>query len=130
MITLLTIGQTPREDLMYPFIMEEFKYTLSLKGALDEFTEKEIEDLEKQDVNRPLFVRTRYGTANIGHASIEKELQRLIFNFEKLSEAIVILCTSEFNCQSNETEIILPVLEMKNKMANMDSTKNSNIYSY
>src|SRR5690625_1135139 len=110
MITLLTIGQTPREDLLHPFKEEQFEEKLNMKGALDELTEEEIQLLEKKNNENPLFVRTRNGSANIAHEYIEAELQKLVNEYESRSKAMVILCMGEFNCQSNQAEILQPII--------------------
>lgn len=123
MITLLTIGQTPREDLKHPFQEEQFEEKLNIKGALDELTDQEIQLLEKKSNNDQLFVRTRNRDANIAHEYIETELQKLVKDYELVSKAIVILCMGEFNCQSKKVQILQPIQEMKLQVKEIEKSK-------
>ncbi|MCC3359163.1 AroM family protein [Bacillus sp. REN16] len=122
MITLFTIGQTPRPDLLGPFQYAKFEQELNLVGVLDELSEQEILKLQEHGGEPLLFVRTRYGTANIGHDYIESKMQELVKKYETVSSAAVILCMGEFDCSSKRMQIVQPVLEMRDKGREVQDT--------
>ena len=114
MITLITIGQTPREDLMKAFHLGGIE-NARLIGALDSVSSEKIKELEKIPGEEKLYVVLRDGMANINHHLIEERVEQLIREFENSSNAIAILCMSEFNCTSNQTDVIYPIKELRKK---------------
>ncbi|MFF2853481.1 MULTISPECIES: AroM family protein [unclassified Peribacillus] len=115
MITLITIGQTPRHDLMKAFNLGGVM-DVQLIGALDKVSLDEINMLEKLSGEEKLYVVLKNGMANINHEIIEQKVGKLIKEYADSSEAIALLCMSEFKCTSNQTEIIYPINEMKEKV--------------
>lgn len=107
MITLITIGQTPREDLLKAFHLGGVK-DFQLVGALDDVSQEEIKTLEKLPGEEKLYVVLKNGMANIHHNIIEQYVKNLIKQYENSSEVIAVLCMSEFACTSERTPIIYP----------------------
>lgn len=127
MITLLTIGQTPREDLMKAFHLGGVD-ELQLIGALDDVSQEKINWLANQPGEEKLYVVLKNGMANINHQLIEQKIEKLIKEYEKSSEAIAVLCMSEFECTSNQTPVIYPVQEMKEAVAGIQSEDTTVIF--
>ncbi|MET1178283.1 AroM family protein [Peribacillus simplex] len=115
MITLITIGQTPREDLMKAFNLGGVM-DAQLIGALDKVSLDEISMLEKLPGEEKLYVVLKSGMANINHEIIEQKVEKLITEYAASSEAIALLCMSEFKCTSNQTKVVYPIKEMKEKV--------------
>jgi protein AroM len=120
MFTLLTIGQTPREDLMKPIHLGGVQ-DVQLVGVLDGVSNDEINMLEKTPGEEKLYVVLKNGTANINHDSIEHRVEKLITQYEDSSDAIALLCMSEFTCTSDQTTIIYPIKELREKAGEIKS---------
>ena len=120
MFTLVTIGQTPREDLM-KVIDRGGIGDFQLVGVLDGVSNDEINMLEKIPGEEKLYVVLNDGTANINHDSIEQRVEMLITKYEDSSDAIAVLCMSEFKCTSDQTTIIYPIKELHEKARNINS---------
>lgn len=118
MITLITIGQTPREDLLKAFKFGGVS-NFQLVGALDDVSQNEIDMLEKQPGEEKLFVVLKNSMANIKHEMIEQKVENLIKEYEDSSDAIAVLCMSEFKCISKRTKVIYPIKEMKEKVGDI-----------
>ncbi|MFJ5623751.1 AroM family protein [Peribacillus loiseleuriae] len=127
MITLITIGQTPREDLLKAFKIGGVS-DFQLVGALDDVSQNEIDMLEKQSGEEKLFVVLKNGMANMNHEIIEQKVENLIKEYEDCSDAIAVLCMSEFTCTSNKTEIIYPIKELKGKVGDIKSNDTTIIF--
>ncbi|WP_025785882.1 AroM family protein [Sporosarcina sp. D27] len=112
MITLLTIGQTPRPDLLAPFVSKNISH-VRLVGALDDITPEAIHQLPISDKEEKLYAVLNDGSATVGHQFIEQRLQKLVHQFEPTSEAIAILCMSEFSHLSSEVPLLFPFEELK-----------------
>ncbi|WP_399630176.1 AroM family protein [Sporosarcina sp. SG10008] len=124
MFTLITIGQTPREDLMKAINIGGVQ-DVQLVGALDGVSNDEINMLKKTPGEEKLYVVLKNGTANINHDIIEHRVGMLITQYEDSSDAIVLLCMSEFTCTSDQTTIIYPIKELHEKagdIKNHDTT--------
>ncbi|MFF2753075.1 AroM family protein [Psychrobacillus sp. NPDC058041] len=120
MFTLITIGQTPREDLMKAFIKGGVQ-NIQMIGALDGFSEDEIINLEKVPGQEKLYVVHKNGTSNISHECIEDRVDKLIRQYEASSDAIALLCMSEFKSTSDETRIIYPIKELCEKASEINN---------
>lgn len=118
MVTLITIGQTPRDDLLKAF-KKEGVCDYQLVGALDHVSQNEIDVLVKQPGEEKLYVVLRDGMANMSQGTIDKKVEDAIKKYEDCSEVIAVLCMSEFTCTSNRTEIIYPIKELKEKVGNI-----------
>ncbi|QTD41527.1 AroM family protein [Sporosarcina sp. Te-1] len=127
MFTLLTIGQTPREDLMKAFIKGGVQ-DVQLIGALDGVSESEIKRLEKVPGEEKLYVVHNKGTSNISHECIEEKIEKLIRQYENSSDAIALLCMSEFKSTSDQTTIIYPIKELREKASNINSNDKTIIF--
>ncbi|KMY50423.1 AroM family protein [Peribacillus loiseleuriae] len=127
MITLITIGQTPREDLLKAFKIGGVS-DFQLVGALDDVSQNEIDMLKKQPGEEKLFVVLNNGMANIIHEIIEQKVENVIKEYENCSDAIAVLCMSEFTCTSNRTKIIYPIREIKRKVGKIKSCDTTIIF--
>ena len=127
MITLITIGQTPREDLLKAFKIGGVS-DFQLVGALDDVSQDEIDLLEEQSGEDKLFVVLNNGMANVIHEMIEQKVENVIKEYEDCSDVIAVLCMSEFTCTSNKTEIIYPIREMKSKVGNIKNCDTTIIF--
>lgn len=127
MFTLLTIGQTPREDLMKAFIKGGVQ-DVQLVGALDGVSESEIKSLEKVPGEEKLYVVHNNGTSNISHDCIEERIDKLIRQYENSSDAIALLCMSEFKSRSDQTTIIYPIKELREKASDINSDDTTIIF--
>jgi protein AroM len=98
-IGLITIGQSPREDIV-PEIAEILGAEVSIgeKGALDGLSRNEIESLEPKKGDFPLITRLRDGSsAIVGKKKIIPLLKRKIEELEQQGvQLISLLCTDEF----------------------------------
>ncbi|GHI01078.1 AroM family protein [Neobacillus kokaensis] len=112
MITLITIGQTPREDLLKAFDLGRVE-DFHLIGALDGVSKEEITTFASQPGDDKLYVVLKDGIANLNHEIIEEKIDGLIRKYEDSSDVIAILCMSEFTCTSDQTEIIYPIKVLK-----------------
>lgn len=127
MITLLTIGQTPRPDLLAPFVSKNISH-VSLVGALDDVTSETIHQLQISDKEESLYAVLNDGSATVGHQFIEQRLQKLVHQFEYTSEAIAILCMSEFSNLSSEVPLLFPLEELKTQSAVIRSNNRTAIF--
>lgn len=116
MITLLTIGQTPRDDLLDPLQDRFPKFKMQIIGALDGLDESDISRLSKGSIEDPLFVRTNYGSFNIEKKKIENRVQQIIHENENKSESFIICCTSKFELHSAKVSILIPIELMKEEL--------------
>lgn len=111
MIGLLTIGTTPRLDLMKIFREKIPSHVpITMLGALDGLTKKEIESLTELPGEFPLFVRTNDGSFVIQREAL---LPLLIEKGNRLAEqgakVIILLCSGQFSPMIDiETLVILP----------------------
>ncbi|GKV54465.1 hypothetical protein NCCP2222_04120 [Sporosarcina sp. NCCP-2222] len=127
MFTLLTIGQTPREDLLKAFIKGGVR-DVQLVGALDGVSDGEIKKLEEVPGEEKLFVVHNKGTSNISHECIEERIGKLIRQYENSSDAIALLCMSIFKSASDQTTIIYPIKELREKANNINSNDTTIIF--
>ncbi|MBB4825903.1 hypothetical protein HNO89_003139 [Sporosarcina luteola] len=127
MFTLLTIGQTPRKDLMKAFIKGGVQ-DVKLVGALDGVSDGEIKRLEEVPGEEKLYVVHNKGTSNISHECIEERIDKLIRQYENSSDAIALLCMSKFKSTSDQTTIIYPIKELREKASTINSNDRTIIF--
>lgn len=105
MISFITIGQTPRDDLLLPYeeILSLVDY--QMVGVLDGMRE---EDIPPSTGVYPLITKLSNGTfIQVEKEYLEKKMEQLIEHIEANgSKAIVLLCAGDFDVHSN-----LPILQ-------------------
>ncbi len=98
-IGFITLGQTPREDVI-PEILSLVgkKIEILEMGALDNLSQKEIERLKPEKEDFPLLTRLRNGSAVvIGKRNITPLVQDLVKRLDKAQvDFSILLCTETF----------------------------------
>ncbi len=100
-IAFITIGQSPRED-----VMGELKSFLNgveyfELGALDGLTPSEIEELKPRAGEIEYVTRLVTGEeVKVSKERIERRLQEIVDKISDTADLIVILCTGDFNLNS------------------------------
>lgn len=108
---MLTIGQTPREDILPPFIeILGEGYEIIEAGALDDFTYGDIKKIVFRPDDYILISRLRNGkevkiTKRLILASLQKKIHELEDEGVKI---IVIMCTGNFPKFESKRLIIIP----------------------
>jgi protein AroM len=97
-VGLITIGQSPRVDMVPEMIGWLGPVRPLEKGALDGLTAEQIEQLSPTNGDCALVTRLRDGSsATIAEHHILPRLQAAISDLEREgSEAVILLCTGEF----------------------------------
>jgi protein AroM len=62
------------------------------------------------------------------HDCIERRIDKLIKQYEDSSDAIALLCMSEFTCISDQTTIIYPIKELREKAQDIKSDDTTIIF--
>jgi protein AroM len=111
-VGLLTIGQSPRED-----IVSEIKALLNLrieileKGLLDGFSPEEIERLKPNTGETPLVTRLREGgQVELSEKKISSMLPKAVDSMQKEMKvrAVGVLCTNDFPKKEFSLTVIFP----------------------
>jgi len=118
-ICFLTIGQSPREDVLSEiFPRLSSTCTIVQAGALDGLSRKEIDRLKPEEGHLPLISRLRNGQAVI--VSREKILPLLQAQINKLEqeevEIIALLCTEDFADLHSKKRLLLPFNLLKEEI--------------
>lgn len=96
---LLTIGQSPRDDLI-PSLLEILgeEYTIIQAGALDDMTYEDVQDIPLREEDYILVSRMRDGReVKITKKAILPKLQEKIHEIEgKGASVTVVMCTGKF----------------------------------
>lgn len=108
MITLLTIGQTPRPDLLNPFEAIH-PGRIRMAGALDGLSREAIAAAPIDGGEETLYAVLEEGSATVGHHFIEERLQLLIDRYEGESTAIAVLCMSDFSVLTSRVPLLFPL---------------------
>ncbi|MGQ9618043.1 MAG: AroM family protein [Candidatus Aminicenantia bacterium] len=118
-ICFLTIGQSPREDIIMDISPFFSSIDIMEKGALDNLSFEEIERLEPDKDDIPLITRLRNGkSAKVGKSKIFPLLLKNIKEIESYADIVVLLCTEEFKLSSS-IPVIFPFEIMKSKIYSM-----------
>jgi hypothetical protein len=119
-IILLTIGQTPRPDLLRAFEPSDGN-ELQIVGALDGISDEKIKQMEdfSDDVGETLFVVLQSGTAHIDHRYIEVNVERIIETYSDDDVLIIILCMSDFHATALPN-VISPLQMMMKKVTHIN----------
>ncbi len=108
---LVTIGQSPRDDIM-PQMLPLLPAGLDIRqvGALDGLTQEQIAELAPGPQDYVLHTRLRDGSAvSVGRRQIASLLQSCLKQLEdEGANPIVLLCTGEFPELRSETLLIEP----------------------
>lgn len=108
---VVTIGQSPRPDLIAPFrAMLGPSATIQEAGALDGLTHAQVRDLAPRATETPLLTRLNSGESVIIAkeriiASIERHLEELVASGARL---LVVLCTGPFPRFALPVPVLLP----------------------
>ncbi|ETI65878.1 AroM family protein [Neobacillus vireti] len=105
MIGFITIGQTPRDDLLLPYqeILELIDY--QMVGILDDMKK---EDIPPSEGKYPLITKLSNGDfIHVEKDYLEKKMEYAIFRLEEHDvKAIVLLCAGDFEVHSK-----IPILQ-------------------
>ncbi|MDY0393523.1 AroM family protein [Virgibacillus halophilus] len=118
---LITIGQTPRNDLMDAFESANLN-NIQMLGALDALSEEKLEALKQASSGKAekLFVVLKNGTANIAHQFIEEQIRKLVEQHYDQASLIVILCMSDFEAVELP-KVVSPIQLMMEKAKQIKS---------
>lgn len=110
-IGLVTIGQSPRPDLLHPIqkVVGD-SADLVLTGALDDLTHADVERLAPVENDVPLVTRMRDGqTVTVSHKGVVPLLQKRINEHQDAgSDLLVVLCTGAFPELSATIPMLMP----------------------
>jgi len=118
-IGFLTIGQSPREDVLSEILPRlSSTCTIVQAGALDGLSQEEIDRLKPEGGHLPLISRLRNGQAVI--ISREKILPLLQAQINRLEqeevEIIALLCTEDFADLHSKKKLLLPFNLLKEEI--------------
>jgi protein AroM len=111
-VGLLTIGQSPRKDVvpeMKPFFLPQIK--ILEKGLLDNFSHEEIRRLKPKTGETPLVTRLRKGSAvQLSEKKISSLLPEAIDSMKTKMKvkAVGVLCTHDFHKAEFPASVIFP----------------------
>jgi len=119
-VAFLTIGQSPREDIMTDIrrYLKGIEYVVY--GVLDGLTLEEIEKEFKPLPNEFAYVsRLRDGSeVKLSKSKVSMKLQELVNKIEESVDLLVILCTGDFNLKSRKP-IIYPSKALIDKVRSL-----------
>lgn len=100
-IAIVTIGQSPREDV----VPELQRYLPAARfveaGALDDLDDRAIAALAPKGDDFPLVTRLRNGRSVVlGEDAITPRMQAAIARLEADADLVIVLCTGEFDVSS------------------------------
>ncbi len=105
---LVTIGQSPRRDVLEDIEPLLRGIEITERGALDELTREDIEKLTPEPGEEVYVTRLRDGTeVRVSKRHIEELFQRAIESIEESVDIIVVLCTGDLGIKSRKP-LILP----------------------
>jgi protein AroM len=109
-IGFVTIGQSPRNDILASMIPASFSQDIVQYGALDNLTEEEIEVLQPDSSETPFVTRLTNGTeVLVSKDRLMPRLQRAVdYAVDAGAIPVVILCTGSFPHISASVPIIFP----------------------
>lgn len=97
LIGLLTLGSSPREDLMSIISTIIPEKEIILEGALDGLSEEEIMNLSRLPGYYPLFVNTNYGSFTIQREALLPLLTKKADEMHKKGcSHLILLCSGDF----------------------------------
>ena len=118
-IGLITIGQSPRPDIIKP-IAEAIGYNFTLleSGALDGINEQRISDLQAGGARKPLATVLNNGQAVILNATAIVPLinQQVDSLTEQGADFTLLLCTHEFPSEQLSHKLTQPCKLMQSKV--------------
>ena len=104
-IALITIGQSPRADIVNSMFPDGPPSRLIERGALDQLSRNQVRQLEPQDGEHPLVSRLRDGTeVVVAKERLMPHMQTAVDEAVQCGATLaVILCTGEF------TQLSIPI---------------------
>ncbi len=119
-VCFITIGESPRDDVMKDLKPILPPIEISERGALDNLKIEEFEKLRPSPEDMPLITRLKNGKiVKVGKSKIIPLLQEKIENAEKSSNLMVLLCTDDFDLKSS-IPLLLPFKMIKEKLENLN----------
>src|SRR5690606_22877801 len=109
-IGVLTIGQSPRTDIV-PSFQTILGNDVLIKeaGGLDRLTESEIANVYPDETDTTYISRLRNGeSVKMGKSKILPLLQKELTELEKEASLIIVLCTGELQSLYSNKTIIYP----------------------
>lgn len=109
-VGLITIGQSPREDVVASMFDSQPAMELVEAGALDDLGAREIAELSPRGGELPLVTRLRDGSeVVVGEDRLVPHLQRALERvLAEGATLVVVLCTGEFPALRCSVPIIFP----------------------
>jgi protein AroM len=110
MLGLVTIGQSPRDDVVTSMLGRLERGAVLESGALDLFDRREIDALAPSSGEQPLVTRLRDGSeVVIGKAAVLPHLRDAVARLEAAGcGTICVLCTGEFPPLGRDALVIYP----------------------
>src|SRR5262249_48219780 len=94
---LLTIGQSPRTDLVEEYEQALPGVRIVQSGALDDLSEAQVRELRPDPGDEVLVSRLRTGReVRLGRRHLEPRLQVCLDRLARDADLTVLLCTGEF----------------------------------
>lgn len=113
-IGVITIGQSPREDIRMDLEKLLPSREIVERGALDGLSPEEIRRLAPRAGEFPLVTRLRDSTTVvIGKESLSPLVARTIRELDGLCDAILILCSGQFPEFQSRVPVIYPSRELE-----------------
>jgi len=110
-IGIVTVGQAPRTDIL-PSMKQVLGKDVEIleRGALDNYTLKEVEQFERKTGEGGLVTRMRNGTeVMVSHGLVVPHVQRCIEELEKEGvELTLVLCTGRFPAFNSKRLVVYP----------------------
>jgi protein AroM len=119
-VGFVTIGQSPRDDILHSMLPLRLHTSVLQQGALDRLTRHEIEDLHPESEEVPYVTRLSDGSeVLVSKKRLMPQLQNAVNAVvEAGADVVVILCTGEFPETSADVPVIYPDRILK---ANIDA---------
>jgi protein AroM len=109
-VGFVTIGQSPRDDILQSMLPPQLHTSVLQQGALDQLERNEIEDLHPATGEVPFVTRLSDGAeVLVSKKRLMPHLQKAVDTVVKAgADIVVILCTGEFPEISAEVPLIYP----------------------
>lgn len=121
LLGVITIGQSPRPDLMQTFAAQALGARVEVRGALDGLDSEQISNLSRRRTEYPLLVRLRDGsTREIGVEWLHPLVERIAGEFaDAQARAVVVACAGDFPPCRCAVPVLLPGREVPRQVATL-----------
>ena len=105
-IGIITMGHSPRPDLIAQFKINKNEHSIVEKGALDDLKREEI----TANGSIPVITRLNDGKPiEVDKEFLDKMVQKAVLTLEKENvESILVLCSTPFNSLKSKVPLFLP----------------------